>query len=161
MNKLIKQVLTIIAVVAVVYFGNKGVQTYLGTQAVNSLPFEIHTLDEAKAKAAKEGKLVLADYSAIWCPSCRRLDEEVFTHQMVAASINEDFIYTRLDYDSAEGAEFAKTHGLVGFPRVLVLDTKGNKLVEMPLTFEPIDYASNLVKASGAYLNGTDVSSIN
>jgi len=65
MPKLLKNVAAIIVLVALVYFGNKGVQSYLGKQAVEDLPFSMYSLDDAKALAAKEGKLVLADYSAI------------------------------------------------------------------------------------------------
>jgi thiol:disulfide interchange protein len=151
MQKITTKVLIIIAIVALVYFGNKGVQTYLGKQAVNDLPFTIHTLEEATALAREEGKLVLADYSAIWCPSCRKLDEQVFSNEQVANNIQANFIYTRLDYDSTEGAVFAKKHNLVGFPRVLVLDTFGERLDELPLTFDSSEYTRNLSKAAAAY----------
>jgi len=144
MNKTLKSVLYIVAVVTVVYFGNKGVQSYLGKQAVGDLSFTVHELDEAKAIAAKEGKLVLADYSAIWCPSCRKLDKEVFANKNVANSIDTNFIYTRLEHDTEQGNAFARQYDLVGFPRVLVLDPEGNQLVEMPLTFDPVEYEFNL-----------------
>lgn len=148
MRKPLLNVLIIVAVSAVVYFGNKTVQSYLGEAAVNDLSFPIHSLEKAREIAQRDGKLVLADYSAIWCPSCRKLDTQVFANIDVAKTINDNFVYTRLDYDSEEGANFAKTYDLVGFPRVLVLDTKGNKLTEMPLTFEASEYKNNLSKVS-------------
>jgi thiol:disulfide interchange protein len=144
MNKLFKNVAIIMVVVMVFYFGNKGVQTYLGKQAVSDLSFTVHSLDEAKKIAKSEGKLVLADYSAIWCPSCRKLDTQVFANSDIAKKINKDFVYARLDYDTDEGAAFAKKYALVGFPRVLVLNPDGDKLAEMPLTFNPIEYKVNL-----------------
>ncbi|MFT6268372.1 MAG: thiol:disulfide interchange protein [Alphaproteobacteria bacterium] len=152
MGKLFKNVVTIVAVVAIVYFGNKGVQTYLGKQAVGDLSFIVHNLDEAKEIAKNEGKLVLADYSAIWCPSCRKLDTQVFANSDIAEQINSDFVYARLDYDTDEGAAFAKKHELVGFPRVLVLNTVGDKLAEMPLTFDPIEYEANLNMVKATFL---------
>lgn len=152
MQKITKSIFIIVAIVGVAYFANRGVQTYLGKQAVGELPFTVHSLDDAKLLAAEQGKLVLADYSAIWCPSCRKLDEQVFTNEKVANSIQAGFVYARLDYDSDEGAAFAKEHALVGFPRVLILDTAGNKLDELPLTFDPLEYSRNVVKATTAYL---------
>jgi thiol:disulfide interchange protein len=153
MSKLLKNVLTIVVVVAAVYFTNKGVHTYLGKQAVNDLAFTIHSLDKAKEIAREEGKLVLADYSAIWCPSCRKLDTQVFANTDIAEYINRNFVYTRLDYDTEEGQNFAKKHGLVGFPRVLVLNTVGEKLAEMPLIFDPIQYEVNLIKVSATFIS--------
>jgi len=151
MSRLTKYITAILVLVALGYFGNKGVQTYLGTQAVGDLSFRIYSLDEAKEVAKKEGKLVLADYSAIWCPSCRKLDTQVFANTEVAAEIDSNFVYARLDYDSEEGVEFAEQHALVGFPRVLILDAVGNKLTEMPLTFDPEEYLLNLQRVLTAF----------
>lgn len=151
MNKLLKSVAIILVVVAVVYFGNKGVQTYLGKQAVGVLAFQVYNLDKAKAIATQEGKLILADYSAIWCPTCRKLDTQVFANDDVAIRIDDSFVYARLDYDSEEGKAFAQKHDLVGFPRVLILDTKGKRLTEMPLTFEPSEYILNLDKVTQTF----------
>ena len=76
----------------------------------------------------------------------------MFTSEIVANKISANFIYTRLDYDSVEGAAFAKEHALVGFPRVLVLDSSGTRLAEMPLTFNPAEYTSNLKRVTATYL---------
>lgn len=151
MNKTFRNVVIIVAAVALVYYGNKGLNTYLGNQAVEKFTFTTYSFDEAKQKAAKEGKLVLADYSAIWCPSCRKLSSNVFANADIAEQINSHFVYARLDYDTSEGVAFAKTHELVGFPRVLVLTASGEKLTEMPLTFDPVEYKFNLTKVKKAY----------
>jgi thiol:disulfide interchange protein len=132
MNKLLKNVITIVVLVAVA--------------------FQVHSLDAAKEKAKAEGKLVLADYSAIWCPSCRKLDTQVFANENVAAVIDSKFVYARLDYDTDEGAAFAAKHDLVGFPRVLILQADGEQLTEMPLTFEPSEYISNLEKVMQRFM---------
>ena len=153
MNKMLRNVIAIVAVVAVGFFANKGVQTYLGKQAVGELSFQVYSLDNAKEIADKDGKLVIADYSAIWCPTCRKLDTQVFANENVALKINNNFVYARLDYDTEEGVAFAKQHKLVGFPRVLILDTNGMKLTEMPLTFDPSQYVLNLDKVTQTYAN--------
>lgn len=155
MPKLLIKVIALVAIVTVVYFGNRMVQTHLGKNAIGDLSFTVYSLEEAQTVAAREGKLVLADYSAIWCPTCRKLDTQVFTNAQVADTIQSGFVYARLDYDTKEGAAFAQTHDLVGFPRVLVLDNQGNKLVEMPLTFEPEAYQANLNKAFEQFLPST------
>jgi thiol:disulfide interchange protein len=151
MNKTIKNIITIVAIVALVYYGNKGLNTYLGKQAVEKFTFTMYSIDDAKQKAAAEGKLVLADYSAIWCPSCRKLSGSVFANAKIGEQINSDFVYARVDYDTPEGVAFAKTHELVGFPRVLVLASSGERLTEMPLTFDPREYEANLAKVLQAY----------
>lgn len=155
MNKLIKNIIAIAAIVAIVFFGNKGVQSYLGEQALENLAFEVHELDVAMKLAESEGKLVLADYSAIWCPSCRKLDKEVFANAEVANFIKQNYIFARVDHDSEAGAKFASKYAVVGFPRVLVLNAKGDKLTELPLSFESTQYKANLSKAFHAFTSRT------
>lgn len=152
MNKRLIQLGVILAIIGAVYYGNKMLNAYWGKEAVGQYAFAIHDLDRAKALAAEQGKLVLADYSAIWCPSCRKLSTQVFAQDSIADSINANFIYARLDYDSEEGKQFAADHELVGFPRVLVLNPVGEKLVEMPLTFEAPEYLQNLEQVKSRYL---------
>ncbi|MDT0595351.1 thioredoxin family protein [Glaciecola petra] len=152
MNKRLIQLGIILVIVGAVYYGNKMLNAYWGKEAVGQYAFAIYDLDRAKALAAEQGKLVLADYSAIWCPSCRKLSTQVFAQDSIAGSINANFIYARLDYDSEEGKQFAADHELIGFPRVLVLNPTGEKLVEMPLTFEAPEYLQNLEQVTTRYL---------
>lgn len=152
MNKTLKGVIYIVAIASIVYFANKPIQGYFGEKAVKNLSFTIHNLEEAKVLAAKEGKLVLADYSAIWCPSCRKLDEQVFANGDVANKIESSFIYARLEHDTEDGTAFADKYDLVGFPRVLVLDPQGTKLAEMPLTFDANQYGFNLDRVVSNFL---------
>lgn len=151
MNATLKKVLGLVIVVTVVYLANKSYQSYLGQKAVNNFAFPIYNLEQAKEIALRDNKLVIADYSAIWCPSCRKLGKEVFSNKTVAKVINDNFVYARLDYDTSEGERFAEKHDLTGFPRVLVLETSGEKIVEMPLTFNPLEYEFNLNKVLDAY----------
>ncbi|MFC3122848.1 thioredoxin family protein [Agaribacter flavus] len=153
MNKTVKNILLLLVVISVVYFGNRTIQSHLGEQALEALPYEVHTLQDGLAKARAENKLILADYSAIWCPSCRKLDTQVFSNTEVASTIQNNFVYARLDFDSEEGQNFAQKFNLTGFPRVLVLDVDGNKIVEMPLVFDPSAYNTNLNKVLSMAVN--------
>lgn len=152
MSKRLIQFIIILAIVGGVYYGNKALNSYWGEEAVGQYAFEIHSLEDAKVLAAEQGKLVLADYSAIWCPSCRKLSTQVFAQDSIADSIKQGFIYARLDYDSEAGQQFAAKHELVGFPRVLVLNAVGEKVIEMPLTFEANEYLQNLNRVKRQYL---------
>ncbi len=137
--------IALLALIALGFFGYRFVQTNMGEEALEALHFPMHTMQEGLDAASKNGKLILADYSAIWCPTCRRLDQEVFADKRVADAINENFVYVRLEYDSDAGVEFAEKHNIQGFPRIIVLDTDGAKIVEMPLIFSPEEYAKNLM----------------
>ena len=61
----------IVALVCCVYLGNTYVQSYLGKQALQATGLTLNSLDEALVEAQQSNKLILADMSAIWCPTCR------------------------------------------------------------------------------------------
>lgn len=136
----------LLALIAVGFVGHRYIQTGKGEKALGALSFTNHTLQQGLNVAKNENKLVLADYSAIWCPTCRKLDEAVFADAQVSNAINDNFVYVRLEYDSDAGIAFAKKHDIQGFPRILVLDVNGEKVVEMPLVFNPNEYAQNLME---------------
>lgn len=137
--------IALFAVVALaVYFGNVEIQTWLGEKALAETGLEMRTLSEAMAKAKAENKLVLADMSAIWCPSCRKLDQEIFSNPDVQNALKEKYVFARIEYESDEGKAFMTEYGIRGFPTLLALDANGAKLREIPATLDPYDFIANL-----------------
>lgn len=129
---------TVIAMVALAaYFANTAIQSHLGQKAIDATGLEILSLDAALAQSKQTGKPVLADLSAIWCPSCRKLDSVVLADEAVKAKIQSKYLFARIEYESDEGQAFMKRHQLRGFPNLLTLDSDGNQLKRIPLTFSP------------------------
>ncbi|MFL0811427.1 MAG: thioredoxin family protein [Agarilytica sp.] len=124
-----------IAIPLVAYFANVEIQSYLGEKALQGITLPQHTLEGAIELAAKQDKLVLANMSAIWCPSCRRLDQNVLSQPEVKKAIEERFVFSRIEYESDAGETFMTKYGVSGFPTILVLDSQGNKLRQLPITF--------------------------
>lgn len=151
---MLKNILLAVVVFTVVFYGHRFVQGYFGEQALEALPFEQHSLEQGQQIAQTNGKYILADLSAIWCPSCRKLDEEVFSSPIVADTIMQEFVYVRMEYDSEEGKAFAKKFDLQGFPRVLVLTPQGERISELPLVFNATAYNANLQKVLTALKQG-------
>lgn len=127
-----------------VYFGNKAVQTHFGEQALSSIEFEVLDFNVAIAKAQAHDKLVLADMSAIWCPTCRKLDSTIFSAPNVKQVIEDNFVFARVEYDSEQGAKFMQEYQVSGFPVLLVLSSEGKKLTRLPLTFDNHEFVGNL-----------------
>ncbi|MEP1383271.1 MAG: thioredoxin family protein [Paraglaciecola sp.] len=132
------------------YWGNKTVQSYLGQSAIASTGLKVMSLPDALEVAKSTQKLVLADMSAIWCPTCRKLDKEIFSSEIVKAQIQQNYVFARIEYETPEGQIFRDTYDVEGFPTLLVLDDNANKLVQLPLVFEPQEFTNNLQKVSKA-----------
>jgi thiol:disulfide interchange protein len=128
------------------YYGNKTVQGYLGQQSIDATGLESITLEEALQVAKRSNKLVLADMSAIWCPACRKLDEQVFSNERVKTQLKQDFVYVRIEYESPEGKSFMQNYQVTGFPTLLVLNTKAEKFIQLPINYEPLPFLATLEK---------------
>jgi thiol:disulfide interchange protein len=127
-----------------VYFINVEVQSYFGRKALEKTGLQIFTLDQALEKAKAENKQVLVDVSAIWCPNCRRLDNQVFADESVKKAINEKYVFVRLEYESPEGTDFLEKHNATGFPTLWILDNKGNTIKQLRITFEPAEFVKEI-----------------
>ena len=136
--------LLIAAAVAALYFINVEVQTRLGEKALAATGLETYSLDEAFAKARAENKLVLADLSAIWCPTCRNLDKQVFSDETVKEAIRRNYVFARIEFESDEGEAFQQRYDTRSFPSLLVLSPSGELVRELPVTTEPAAFISAL-----------------
>lgn len=136
-SKVLIKYAALLVVVVAAYFINRQVQTHFGEEAIAQTGLTMYPLQEAMEKAKREGKMVFADMSAIWCPTCRKLDQVVFSDEQVKAVLNKYFVFSRIDYDSEEGEAFMQRYQVSGFPTLLVLDSNGNKMGQVPLTFSP------------------------
>ena len=143
-SKGIGSLLIVAALLVAGYFINVEVQSYFGRQALAKADLQNHTFADALAKAKAENKLVLVDVAAIWCPTCRRLDNDVFANPQVREKINEKYVFSRLEYESPEGTEFLAKHDASGFPNLWILDGNGNVVKKLKVTFEPTEFTAQL-----------------
>ena len=126
------------------YLAHTEWQTHLGEQALAATQLDFKPLPQALAQARAEGKPVLADFSAIWCPSCRAMHETVFTDAAVKAAIAKGYILSRVDYESPEAPAFMDRYGVRGFPTLLVLDADGRLLRQLPVSLNPATFRDEL-----------------
>ena len=128
----------------VAYFVNVEWQTRLGQQALAATQLEFRSLDKALVKAKAENKPVLADFSAIWCPTCRAMHATVFTDPAVKAAIESGYVLSRIDYESPEAPAFMAKYGVTGFPTLLVLDGDGKLLRRVPVSLDAAQFKASL-----------------
>ncbi|EDY80515.1 hypothetical protein VDG1235_129 [Verrucomicrobiia bacterium DG1235] len=136
--------LVVAAAIAAAYFANVEIQTYFGKKALEEMGLERHALPAAMQKAHAENKLVLADLSAIWCPTCRNLDKQVFSNPAVQKAINKKYVFSRIEYESDEGESFMEMYDARSFPTLLILSPSGEKLRELPVTTNPDEFIQSL-----------------
>jgi thiol:disulfide interchange protein len=145
--------LAIIAAITVIFFANRGIQTYLGQTAFDNTGLSQQRFSAALDQAQAQQKLVLVALSALWCPTCRKLDKMVFSDEAVQQVITEDFEFARVEFSSSDGQALRKKFKVAGFPTVLVLNPQGQLLGVLPLQFEAQAYATRLTNIAETYLS--------
>lgn len=136
--------IALLALGGIAYGGYFAIQGMLGRKALEETQLVSLPLADSLERAGREGKLVLVDVAAIWCPTCRRLDREVLAHPDVRRRITADFVFSRLEYDSPEGRAFHDRVGAAGFPTLWLVAQDGAVVKRLELTFEPRTFLAQL-----------------
>jgi thiol-disulfide isomerase/thioredoxin len=86
---------------------------------VGETPFSDLDFESARTQAQAAEKLLLIDFTASWCPPCKRMDAETWPHERVRAWVAEHALAIQVDVD--KHAELAKRFGIEAMPTIVVL----------------------------------------
>ena len=106
------------------------------------------TATEAFALAAAEDRLVLLDFSAVWCPPCNQLMAEVLHDPDNEADL-AGFVVVEIDVDRPDSWELKDRYGVGGYPTVIATRPDGTELDRVVGYPGESGFLSWLVDASG------------
>jgi thiol:disulfide interchange protein len=92
----------------------------------------VESVPEALSLAQEEGKPIMVDFMATWCPPCHAMEDTTFSDPRVIEK-SEAFIAVRIDVDEQREVAVqyngnARKYGGVGIPNILFLGSDGTKL---------------------------------
>ena len=93
--------------------------------AVQGIDFFHGSFSEAKAKAAKENKLIFIDAYTVWCGPCKWMAANTFTDSAVGEFFNKNFVNMKVDMEKGEGRELARRYRVAAYPTLLFVDSQG------------------------------------
>jgi thiol:disulfide interchange protein DsbD len=83
---------------------------------------------EARLKSA-DGKIVMLDFYADWCVSCKEMERFTFADPAIAARLNGAvMLQADVTANSTADKELLKKFGLYGPPGILFFDAKGHEM---------------------------------
>lgn len=112
--------------------------------------------EAAKAKAAKENKDLLLDFTGSdWCPPCKRLTANVLGKEEFQKKASEKFVLVELDFPNdksklseatqKQNEELQKKYNIQGYPTILLLDVQGRPYAQTGFREGgPTEYLSHL-----------------
>jgi tetratricopeptide (TPR) repeat protein len=88
----------------------------------------VRKFDDALKQAQVEGKFIVIEISASWCPPCQKMAREVYPDgEFVEFSRSQVFMLLDADNDP-EGVRLAGRFNVHSYPTILVLDAKGHEI---------------------------------
>jgi thiol:disulfide interchange protein DsbD len=120
-----------------------------GTLA-GELPWIVNDYDQALAAAAREGRMVLIDFTGYTCTNCRWMEANMFPRAEVREEL-ERYVRVKL-YTDGEGEIYEKhqefqatTFGTVALPLYAVMSPEGRPIATFPgLTRDPAEFVAFL-----------------
>lgn len=110
-------------------------------QAATATPFirvkNNAELDAEIAKATAEGKVVMLDFYADWCVSCKVMERHVFRKPEVAARMARlHLVQADVTANNADDKALLKRFSLLGPPTIVFFDKNGNEMTQARLVGE-------------------------
>jgi thioredoxin-related protein len=135
---------------------------YSETDNKSSEPFKWYNYNEGLKFAAKKHKFLMIDFYTDWCGYCKKMDKLTYTDSTVAKYIRDHFVPIKVNAESREAMEvptgqgtgvgLARSYGVTAYPNIWFLDSKGQKLNNIP-GYAPPEKFIHVLRyfAEGAY----------
>ena len=88
--------------------------------------FKVTTLMDAKETAKNQNKPLFVFAHASWCPTCKKMEQEVLIRKELGGTYNQDFVNVAIDIDSPDGKELQKIYPITATPTLLFFKADGS-----------------------------------
>jgi thioredoxin 1 len=94
--------------------------------SADGINFKLGTLAEAKEKAKSENKPLFVFTHATWCPTCKKMEQEILIQKELGDTFNKDFVNVAIDLDSPEGHKLNELYPIKATPTLFFFKADGS-----------------------------------
>ncbi len=98
--------------------------------------------DQALAKAKKENKHIIVNFTTSWCGWCKKMKASTYSNPLVVKTLSEKFVAAKVDGDSYDVLKLTEgditekgltlQYGVRGYPTTWFLEPSGAKIAPAP-----------------------------
>ncbi|MFA6245397.1 MAG: thioredoxin family protein [Mucilaginibacter sp.] len=92
----------------------------------DGINFKVSTLADAKADAKSQNKPLFIFAHASWCPTCKKMEQEVLVQKILGTTYNQTFVNVAIDIDSPAGKELQKAYPIRATPTLFFFKADGS-----------------------------------
>lgn len=107
-----------------------------------SPPF-LDSHDKALEKAKSSGKPAIIVFSAVWCPPCQMMKNEVYPSKEVRP-LHDKFVWAYLDFDSPATRPLIAKYKIESVPQIFFFSPQGKPVAAINTVFPPAEFAAAL-----------------
>jgi thiol:disulfide interchange protein DsbD len=118
------------------------------SKPTGSLSWEKTAVEVAKARAEREKRPLLVDFTAAWCGACKELDKHTFAAKDVNAEASR-FVAVKVDATVDDDPKVVATlerFGVKGLPTVVVFDSSGKEALRYTDFVPPDQFLRDIKK---------------
>jgi len=119
------------------------------------IPFFTASIEEGKAMAMQEDKLLFVHFTASWCMPCQWLEHNTFQDYNLTRFVRQNVVSIQLDVDEYQGFQEKEAYQITQLPSFLIFNSSGQLLERVEKTMSANDLLTLLRKYQGAALQAS------
>ena len=114
------------------------------------IPFFTASIEEGKAMAMQEDKLLFVHFTASWCMPCQWLERNTFQDYNLTRFVRQNVVSIQLDVDDYQGFQEKEAYQITQLPSFLIFNSSGQLLERVEKTLSANELLALLRRYQGA-----------